>query len=114
MILTAADTNTLASGFLNGRSSSPRREIVRGGLTGRFRLVVSEPILDELARAFRKPYFAQRFTERQRAANLTQLRAHALITTPTVDVSGVATHPEDDIVLATAISGGAQCLVTGD
>lgn len=29
-------------------------------------------------------------------------------------VSGVATHPEDDLVLATAVSGKADYLVTGD
>lgn len=29
-------------------------------------------------------------------------------------VAGVATHPEDDLVLATAISGSADYLVTGD
>ena len=32
----------------------------------------------------------------------------------TTSVSGVATHPEDDLVLATAISGKADYLVTGD
>jgi predicted nucleic acid-binding protein len=29
-------------------------------------------------------------------------------------VQGVATHPEDDVMLATAISGGVDNLVTGD
>jgi predicted nucleic acid-binding protein len=32
----------------------------------------------------------------------------------TVHVSGVATHPEDDLVLATAVSAEADYLVTGD
>ena len=32
----------------------------------------------------------------------------------TVTVAGVATHPEDDLVLATALSAGADYLVTGD
>jgi len=31
-----------------------------------------------------------------------------------VIVSGIATHPEDDLVLATALSAGADYLVTGD
>jgi predicted nucleic acid-binding protein len=31
-----------------------------------------------------------------------------------VTVAGVATHPEDDLVLATALSAGADYLVTGD
>jgi predicted nucleic acid-binding protein len=32
----------------------------------------------------------------------------------TVEVRGVATHPEDDLILATAISARADYLVTGD
>jgi predicted nucleic acid-binding protein len=31
-----------------------------------------------------------------------------------VTVTGVATHPEDDLVLAAAVSAGADYLVTGD
>jgi uncharacterized protein len=32
----------------------------------------------------------------------------------TVSVSGVATHPEDDLVLAAAVSAKVDYLVTGD
>jgi len=32
----------------------------------------------------------------------------------TVEVTGVATHPEDDLILATAVAGEASYLVTGD
>lgn len=45
---------------------------------------------------------------------LSYLRSHALITPLTVRVSGVATHPEDDLVLSTALSGNVEYLVTGD
>lgn len=31
-----------------------------------------------------------------------------------VDVAGVASHPEDDLILATAVGGRAGFLVTGD
>ena len=31
-----------------------------------------------------------------------------------MEVRGVATHPEDDLVLATAVSGQVDYLVTGD
>ena len=34
--------------------------------------------------------------------------------TLTVEVAGVASHPEDDLILATAVAGGASFLVTGD
>ena len=32
----------------------------------------------------------------------------------TAEVHGVATHPEDDLILATAVSAKADYLVTGD
>lgn len=36
------------------------------------------------------------------------------MTAITVQVTGIATHAHDDLVLATAISAGAEYLVTGD
>src|SRR5512143_3308876 len=42
---------------------------------------------------------------------LLRMATHASMTTP---VTGVATHPEDDPILATAVSARADYLVTGD
>jgi len=42
------------------------------------------------------------------------LQRRAVVTAITVNVRGVATHPEDDLVLATAASAHADYLVTGD
>jgi predicted nucleic acid-binding protein len=42
------------------------------------------------------------------------LQAQATLTSLTIQVRGVATHPEDDLILSTALSGGADYLVTGD
>lgn len=42
------------------------------------------------------------------------LRSEAIVTPLTLTVTGVATHPEDDLILATAVAGGASFLVTGD
>lgn len=42
------------------------------------------------------------------------LRDEATITPITTIVQGVATHQEDDLILATAVSAGADYLVTGD
>jgi uncharacterized protein len=36
------------------------------------------------------------------------------VTSLTAEVSGVATHPEDDLILAAAVAGGVSYLVTGD
>jgi predicted nucleic acid-binding protein len=42
------------------------------------------------------------------------LRTETDVTPITVQVTGVASHPEDDLVLAAAVSAGADYLVTGD
>jgi predicted nucleic acid-binding protein len=42
------------------------------------------------------------------------LRKRAIVSPITASVHGIATHPEDDMILATAVSGHADYLVTGD
>jgi predicted nucleic acid-binding protein len=42
------------------------------------------------------------------------VQQHALIIPVTARVSGIATHPEDDVILATAESAQAHYLVTGE
>jgi predicted nucleic acid-binding protein len=68
----------------------------------------------EVERTLDKPYFRARLTPAQIAAAVALLRRQAAITAIAAQVSGVATHPEDDLVLATALSANAGYLVTGD
>ena len=75
---------------------------------------MSDHILTELATTFDDPYFRRRLTPRQIARALTLLRQHATLTPIIGEVHGVAAHPEDDLVLATAVSAAAEYLVTGD
>lgn len=114
MTLATLDTNTLASGFLQANEDSTPVQLFGAWISGSFTLVLSEHILDELQRTFRKPYFARRLSVPQQAANMALLRTLAVITPLTVTVSGIASHQEDDLVLATALSGNAQFLITGD
>jgi predicted nucleic acid-binding protein len=51
---------------------------------------------------------------KQVAADLALLRRRGILVPITATVQGVATHPEDDLVLATVVSAGAHYLVTGD
>lgn len=53
-------------------------------------------------------------TPREVAQTLRLLNRDATLITITAHVSGVATHPEDDLILATAVSGRVDYLVTGD
>jgi len=106
------DTNVLASGFTH-RGGIPD-QLLRRWLAGRYDLVVSQHILSELGSVFNRPYFSRRLTEGRAADNLALLRRRATTTAITVEVHGVATHPEDDLVLAAALSARADYLVTGD
>lgn len=107
------DANTLASGALS--SAGAIAQLMDGWLTeGRFAVVSSDMILDEVERALRKRYFASRLAARDRSAFIDLLRREALMVVPRTDVGRVAADPADDHVLATAVDGEASYLVTGD
>ena len=111
-----ADTNILASGVarLRTRPDAAPVRFVRAWQAGQFTLVQSDPLLAEVDRTLAKPYFVQRLPAAERQDFLALLRRRAVITPLTVTVAGIATHPEDDVVLATALSGNAQFVGTGD
>ncbi|MBI2953483.1 MAG: putative toxin-antitoxin system toxin component, PIN family [Chloroflexi bacterium] len=112
MITAVIDTNVLASGFV--RPEPAPGQLLLAWRERLYTLVVSEHILAELARTFEAPYFQTRFSEAQRINNVALIRDEAIFTSITVNIAGVATHPEDDLVLATAVSANADYLVTGD
>ena len=114
MITAVLDTNVLASGFVRSNPAAAPVQLIDAWRANVYQLVVSEYILTELARTFDEPYFRRRLTSEQMANDLQLLRRQAVITLMNAHVSGVATHPEDDPLLATAISAKAQYLVTGD
>jgi putative PIN family toxin of toxin-antitoxin system len=106
------DANVLAPGFIGQGSASAR--LIDLWRSGAFKLILSDHVLQELARTLADPYFATRLPRDDAAAILMLLSSTAPVTELTVDVSGVATHPEDDAVLATALSGQATILCTRD
>ncbi len=120
MIRAIVDTNVLASGFIGfATPASTPGAIVRAWRDDQFELVVSEPIIVELEHTFQDPYFTRRLSAQDRLDAVTLLRTQAVITAITVSVQGVATHPEDDVILATAVTYASHTaspvwLVTGD
>ncbi len=115
MIAAVLDTNVLAPA-LRGLGNPDNRlgELLRRWQAGDFELIVSRPILDELRRTLANAYFARSLTADQRRRAIDVLERRALLVSITVEVHGVATHPEDDLILATAVSATADFLVTGD
>jgi putative PIN family toxin of toxin-antitoxin system len=107
------DTNILASGTVS--AAGPPGQVLDAWRAGHCELIVSEPILTELTRTLTsKPYFQARLTPEQIQRFEMLVRRRATMTPIIVAVHGVATHPEDDVILATAVSGKAHYLVTGD
>jgi uncharacterized protein len=112
VIRAVLDANTLVSGF--PASGGTMGELIDRWPAGQFRLVVSQHILSEVGRAWTKPYWQARFAQTQIDQALTLMQQDAEVTPITATVEGVATHPEDDIVLATAVSARVDYLATGD
>jgi putative PIN family toxin of toxin-antitoxin system len=112
VIRAVLDANTVVSGF--PASGGTMGELIDRWQAGRFRLVVSQHILAELGRAWTKPYWRARFAQTQIDQALALMQQDAEVTPITATVAGVATHPEDDIVLATAVSARVDYLATGD
>ena len=81
---------------------------------GLFLVVVSDHLLAELRRTLSNPYFSARLSPYDVQVYLEFIQDVARHTEITVQVSGVATHPEDDLILATALSGRVEYLVTSD
>jgi putative PIN family toxin of toxin-antitoxin system len=114
VIRAVLDTNVLASGFIRRNPGAAPTRILDAWVAGRFELIYSDEIITELERTFQSPYFARRLSRGQIGQALLLLIGEATRTEINVLVSGVATHPEDDRILAAAVSAGVDYLVTGD
>jgi putative PIN family toxin of toxin-antitoxin system len=110
------DTNVLAAGILGEvrESQLPPAEILRRWNAKQFELIVSRHILGELEQTLALAWFTHRIPATVVDRTLELLQRDAVIIEVTAFVSGVAGHVEDDLVLAAAVSGNADFLVTGD
>lgn len=103
MIRATLDVNVLASGFPAGAGTPAALIDLWTDLA--YTLVLSEHILDGLARTWQKPYSQRRYRLDQVEQTLALLRSEATLVVPVTTVRGVAADLEDDLVLATAIAG---------
>lgn len=115
MIRAVLDTNVFVSGILRfDAAQSPPAQMLHHWLADDFGVVTSVPLRREIERTLANPYFAARIPH---AVGLWWLRSLDELAVPieiSLPVTGVATHPEDDLILATAASAAADYLVTGD
>lgn len=107
------DVNVIVSAFPAPHGVPGK--LIDAWLHGEFDLIVSEHIVETAGRSWSTvPYFATRYTADQAVEALALLRQQATTVIPVDTVQGVAPNEEDDMVLATAVAGEVDFLVTGD
>jgi len=105
------DTNVIISGLLRAGSSPDL--LRRAWESRRLTLVSSEWQLEELRRVSRYPRLKDKFAPHEAGRLVGQIRRVAVMADPVPGVA-VSPDPDDDPLIATAVAGGAQYLVTGD
>ena len=110
------DANLFVSYLLAPERESPSARIIRAALLGKFTLLLPEALLDELVRAVeRKPYLRERIRPEEMAQLADILKSVAkIIPRITEPIPAVTRDPKDDYLIAYALVGEADYLVTGD
>jgi hypothetical protein len=114
MIRAALDVNVLISALIS--PGGVPAQILGAWRAEGFAVVISEPILAEFRRVVAQPQLRNRHGLTPfRAERLVRgLRQFALVTPGGLEAHGVARDPDDDKLLACALEGGADYVVTGD
>ena len=105
------DTGVLIAALIT--TSTPPDRIYQAWREGRFELITSDWQLDEFRRVSRYPRLRKFVRHADAGRMVNGLRSQAVVLTdlPRIDVSR---DPDDNPILATAVAGGAQYLVSGD
>lgn len=108
------DTNILISGMFAG--SGTIFELMELWMDGRFELVTSEEILDELYRVLHKPSIQKHFkpAEADITAFMALVREMAIITPNLYKTDVIKDDPTDNKFLTAAKEAGADFIVSGD
>jgi uncharacterized protein len=104
------DTNLWIRALLGGPTTLPVLEAWRAG---KFLVLISQPLIDELKAVAQRPRLRQKIDPAQTEVLLEQL----LWRGEWVEATAVPPHcrdPKDHPILATAISGEADAIVSGD
>lgn len=110
------DANILISYLLTGGADSPVTRIVEACVLGQATLLLPEALLEELtSRIGDKPYLKARIDADEVAQLATILRSVGEII-PRIEspIPAVTRDPKDDYLLAYAVVGQADYLITGD
>ena len=105
------DTNVVVSGLAFPKGA--QATILRLATELRFEIIISDHIFNEIVKTLTSPYFSK-LVSHDPSSDLQDAIMQAPRIAISVNVEGIATYREDDLVLGTAVSGAADFLVTGD
>ena len=110
------DANILISYLLTARATSPIRAVITAAISGVYTLLLPDAVLEEVARTARvSAYLARRLTLEEVSALADLLRPLSeSIPIITAEFPALTRDPKDDYLLAYAVVGQADYLVTGD
>lgn len=104
------DTNIYVAAFLSKSPTSPTNEILDRWEAGEFILLITAALLDEVIEKLNDRGIDRQITQNL-IARLDQAAVNIFLdAVPAV----VAADPDDDVILACAVNGGADYLVTYD
>jgi putative PIN family toxin of toxin-antitoxin system len=117
MIRAVLDTNVWVSGILT--PGHPPAKILELALTGNLRLIISAGIIREIGRVLQYPKVEKalkkhRITSQEVEDVILKLLKVTLITPGARFVEGVSNDPADDMVIACALKGQADFIISGD
>ena len=108
------DTNVLISGLLSGRG--PPQQVIDAGLAGRYKLVTSLYLVQEVAHVLSYPRIRKRLRlhDDEVQAILSGILAQAKVVPGELELPGITRDPKDDAIVACAVEGQAAYIVSGD
>ena len=111
-VVAVLDTNVFVAAYLSRNPNSPTKEILTRWLNDEFDLLYSVDLQAEIAEKFAAKGVAQEATELLLAA--LAIRGVRVEAPASAVVAIISADPDDDLVLACAVVGGATHLVTYD
>jgi putative PIN family toxin of toxin-antitoxin system len=103
------DTNVFISAFLH--PERPLFQILQQATQGRYQLLTSPPIVQEVGRILRERF---EIADRMRIGRLKVLVKAAEMITPLITLNVITADPPDNRILECAIEGKADLIVSGN
>ena len=107
----ALDTNIFVSALIT--KGTPPDRLYQAWLRNDIDLVISVEQIDEIAEVLARPRFRNLIDPDEAAQMISAIHLRAIVVAG-IDILKRSPDPKDDMILATAVAGQAELLVTGD